>query len=904
MSKSLILTPKEALMFGEDRLGGKAKNMAWLSKNGLPVPEWFVLTTDAFKLQMEKDSLNSWIQEQLAQLDDKQNLNDICEIIKKKILSATICSEIKAELEQKLESIPDWQNRLFAVRSSAVGEDNLEASYAGQMDSFLFQKGLDAIVDSIQACFASAFSERVIQYRKQHGLDTEEVEVAVIIQEMVDGRVSGVFFTAHPVTGSRVDGLISACYGIGEGIVSGICSTDEFHVGMYSHGIRSEINEKDCQLIFDGEKGTGTKKEDVSKDKVKASCLTEDEIKRLIDLGVKISERMAYPQDIEWTIRGNDIFILQTRPITSLPAPSEPKGETIVWDNSNIQESYCGVTTPLTYTFARRGYAIAYSQSALLLGVSKKRVEEMDHLFQNMIGLVNGRIYYNINSWYDLLSDLLPFVKNSKADMERMMGLQDPVDLVQDNKLPFIEKLKKIPGAAKALVTLLEKLYNMDTHVQEFRDEFKKDYESIARNRLHTFEVSELQEMLNFVRDKVGGNYRTPIINDIYVMVMNGKVFRWLERSGVENPLLVQNNLMSGEEGIESTEPTKTLLRMCQDIRKSPALAEAFQTNENEHLLSIIQVIDKDFYNKCLQYIDLYGDRCIGELKLESISLRQDSSFMFAVLKNYLSREDLTVENLAENEMAFRLKAEEEAFTKVESKFGSRGLKKFRKHLVMLRNAVKNRENMRLVRTRIFGLCRSLYLEMGNQLAFYGLIEEQRDIFYLTVEETEAYVEGRSVQTDLKSLIAIRKEEFDAWEEKEIPHHFTTKGPVYHHNSYEYKGEHQAVTPGDLLQGTGCYPGIAENKVKLISSPKDELSLDGQILCTLRTDPGWAPLFPTAGGIIVERGSTLSHAAVVARELGIPAIVNIPGITDVLKSGELIRIDGAKGTIERLSEED
>lgn len=167
-------------------------------------------------------------------------------------------------------------------------------------------------------------------------------------------------------------------------------------------------------------------------------------------------------------------------------------------------------------------------------------------------------------------------------------------------------------------------------------------------------------------------------------------------------------------------------------------------------------------------------------------------------------------------------------------------------------------------------------------------------------------MQGRSIQSQLKPLVASRKAEYEEYEkpEYEPPHHFSTWGAVYHHNNYEYLGGIEVDEDSDVLTGIGCYPGIVEKPVRLIFSPDDELDLDGQILCTVRTDPGWAPLFPTAGGILVERGSTLSHSAVVARELGIPAVVNIPGITKILSDGENVKMDGSKGTITRLDVED
>lgn len=199
-------------------------------------------------------------------------------------------------------------------------------------------------------------------------------------------------------------------------------------------------------------------------------------------------------------------------------------------------------------------------------------------------------------------------------------------------------------------------------------------------------------------------------------------------------------------------------------------------------------------------------------------------------------------------------------------------------------------------------LYRDVFLQIGEQFACDGLLENGRDIFYLSLEEIYAWYDGRAVQTNIKGLTQLRKAEYQSYEQQDLPHHFWTYGVVYHHNSYQYPYQENIQLDGDL-QGTGCYPGVVENKIRLIFSPDDELSLNGQILCTVRTDPGWAPLFPTAGGILVERGSTLSHSAVVARELGIPAIVGIPNITKILHDGELVKMDGALGTIIRLEEQ-
>lgn len=900
MNEKYVLTALEASAFHEKSIGGKAKNLAWLTRNSFPVPEWFVITTSAFSAQLNENNLYSWITGELKKLEnDTSGIREAAFSIQEKIVQRSLLDDISGEIINQLKSFKNRNDEYFSVRSSAIGEDSRDISFAGQLDSFLYQRGEEAVLRSVLKVFASAYSERAITYRLNNNISLLDISTAVIIQRMVNSTASGVFFTAHPVTGSRKTGLISACYGTGESVVSGLCNTDEFTVDRSGNHIKKTIGEKDFRIILDSTSKSGTMKADVPVEQRNVQCIGDKDIQDIIRHGIRISELMQSPQDIEWTFENDKLYILQTRPITSLPAPAEPRGKTVVWDNSNIQESFCGVTTPLTFSFASGAYYSVYRQTYQLLGVPPEVIKELDSTYRNLLGLIKGRVYYNINNWYRALL-ILPSFKTNKADMERMMGLQDPVDFVEEQNPGFYKKLKKMPALFRALFRLLSGFKKIDRLVSNFHKLFNRVYKSIDRSKLHTLEIAELMDLRDSLKFDLMGNWQTPIINDFYVMMMNGKVSRMLEKTGIENPAVLQNNLMSGEQGIESTEPTKFLLRLCDDIRKNPALMELFHNNNNENMLAIIQTLDNDIYKKCMEYIELYGDRCMGELKLESTTLRQNPSFMFAVLKNFLSREDLTAENLASREMEFRLQAEKEAFSTIRNKLGKRKLKKFKKVLGKLRHAVKNRENMRLARTRAFGLARDIYLEIGNQLDFYNILENPGDIFYLTEEELETYMDGRCVQADYKSLVKSRKAEYQRYENEELPHHFSTKGPVYHHNEYIYQKKDAEKQPSDILKGTGCYPGIVENDIKLIFSPEDELNLDGKILCTVRTDPGWAPLFPTAGGILVERGSTLSHSAVVARELGIPAIVNIPGLTKQLNDGERVRMDGTKGIVEQL----
>ncbi|MGE0172376.1 MAG: phosphoenolpyruvate synthase [Oligoflexales bacterium] len=876
-------------------LGGKGYNLHWLRSRGFNVPPFFVFTTDGF----EKLAKDMGLQLKIDASKPQDEVLRAAKNIRDSLHNAKVPAKVAEDLHSYLAQPAFKGHTFFAVRSSAVDEDSSAHSFAGQMESYLFQKTKEDIERSLLACLASAFGERAIKYRLEKKIPIGAIGAAVVIQAMIKGEKSGVFFTAHPVNGSRQHCLITACYGLGEGIVSGTCNTDEYTVSHIDLSVNVKATTKDLQVVFDEKKGSGVMETHVPSELQEQPCLKNSEASALAEIGRNIAAALRRPQDIEWTIAGKEIFILQTRPITSLPPQKDLDHNQIVWDNSNIQESYCGVTTPLTFSFANKAYKAVYNSTFSVLKVPSRTLEEYQPVFSNLLGLIKGRIYYNINNWYKGLL-LLPSFGTNKQDMERMMGLEDPVDFVHDQKLSTVQKLRKLPQLLRSYGTLISKFMVIDPLVQKFEKGFYETYNSVDLGKLQFSHYSELMSLTQRLYKSFFDNWQAPIINDFLVMMMNGKTIRAMEKHKVPNPAATLNNLLAGEEGIESTEPTKFLLRICDMIRKDRSLFAEVAVHPNATLIEYLKGRAPDIYTSCLEYIERYGDRCMGELKLESITLRQDPSFMFAVIKNYLNRDDLTAESMANKEKALRSGAEEATFRQIKAGGGGGELKKFQKTLVLLRKALKNREMMRMERTRMFGLFRSIFLEIGNQLHFYGHLADPRDIFYLATEELESMIDGRLVEKNLRSIVKSRKAEYAAFEQEEIDHHFITRGVAYLDNEYEYpyKNELENAGNGSDLSGTGCYPGIVEGSVRIIMNPNDELDLRGQILCTVRTDPGWAPLFPTVSGLLIERGSTLSHSAVVARELGIPAIVGIPNVTKILNSGDLVRMNGEQGSVE------
>jgi phosphohistidine swiveling domain-containing protein len=880
----------------KEQVGGKAAGLLALEAAGAQVPSFSVVGSDAFERHLRAWGLRDSVDGELATLSGAADspefplLAERCgAAIGARIMAGTLDEPLLSQLESW---VTKWGDDPLAVRSSMVGEDSDGASFAGQLESFLYCRGLESVALALKQCWASAFGGRVLVYRQRHDGCLPCPQMGIVVQRMITGDCSGVLFTAHPVTGRRDQGLITAAWGLGEGVVSGVCNTDEYTWQHGSGEVAAQLADKDIALRADASGRPGTVEVDVSEELRSARCMSAAEVAQLGAEALRLAEDFGCPLDIEWTREDGAFWILQARPITSLPEAPNLDGPELVFDNSNIQESYCGVTTPLTFSFASEAYASVYEQTMRAVRIPQDVITAHRLMLRNLLGLVRGRVYYNISNWYRGLL-LLPSFGRNKEDMEAMMGLEDPVDLVRGEVLSLPEKLRRLPGLLRTLVALKSQFRGLEASVPQFLADFGKAYSVVDRAALPSASYSRCMELLEHLRTSMLDRWHVPIINDFYVMMTTGALRRAL---GEESDDLF-TALLSGEEGIESTEPTKMLLRMAASARAKDGLADALRAAAAMNTPALPEGSYPEFDAQIADYIERYGDRCMGELKLETVSLREDPSFLFDVLVSFLDRPDLDPADLVRREREFRSTGERG----VRESFGWWGRRKVRKALGAARESVKNRENMRLARTRMFGLYRDVYFRLGEVLAAAGRLGTARDVFYLTTDELRAYHEGRSVNADLGGVARARRSEFAGYESEDLPHQFRTRGPVYHGN--RYVGPDRPAIDGDarVLQGTGCYPGIVEAPLRVILSPKDALDVGGRILCTVRTDPGWAPLFPSSAGILVERGSTLSHSAVVARELGIPAVVGVPGLLEIVADGELVRLDGASGRVERLS---
>ena len=830
-----------------DKLGGKAFQLVELSEAGFLVPPFLVSTGEAFYefLGEERERIHS-----LLSFYKDENREKICSIIQNRVFQR----EWKEKVLGKVKTC-FGEKCLLAVRSSAMDEDGEDCSFAGMMESFLNVKQGEELFDFIRKCYLSCFSERAMAYRKENGLITENIGMAVIIQEMVDADVSGVMFTSNPGTNNPDEILISVVTGLGEALVSG--EKNRYDALYDRFGNKLEADE--------------------------AMPVSEETLQELVSLGLNVEEldTKKRGRDIEFSIKNGVIYLLQNRLITSYRHIEKNKERTIL-DNSNIIESYSGVTTPLTFSFAREVYEKIYRQTLGNFFIEKEAIESISDDLKNMIVFYENKIYYRLNGWYKMTA-LYPGYNKNKRYMEEMMGVK--VELKETEREAKFRLFK-------IYFYFIKKLLNMKRATTAFSKKFEEVTKDYKNQDFAGFDNRSLVQIYKNLEDSILNDFTTPIVNDMGAMVFLGKVNELLKKEGIQDAEGLLGKILSKQGNVESVKQSLSLLELVDEIWENKELSAKFRTQSKEELKALLNE-ESDFSEHLRNYISRYGARVMDELKLESITLKENPDFLFQTLKNYLQME--------EKPSVYKpLEIDEEELYKQVS-FAKRLLLK--KLVKITKYFVRNREFLRLYRTYIYDIVRMIFLRIGHNLEEAGVILHYRDVFFITKEELFLLAGGEAIQmAELREKIRERKQEFEANKDKEVFERMYFYGEVKAENMIPIFSRQETGNIGNgVLKGVAGGGKAVIGRVKFVEDPSSA-DVEGFILMAKRTDPGWTVLFPMAKAIIIERGSVLSHSAVIAREMGIPLVVGIRGLTEQIKDGMLVRVDGIKGTVERIDE--
>lgn len=821
----LIFWLKDIKFRHQTQFGSKAANLGVIARE-LKTPAGFCLNSVAYTYALDR----AGVLKQIVSLAEEVQSSEINEITKvsdeiyKIIINISLPPEIDKNLRDEYEKLISKRAGVkVAVRSSATAEDLPSASFAGQLESYLNIESFTELIESIKKCWASLWTPRAIHYRHQKGIGQRNIGMAVIVQEMVPAQVAGVMFTANPVTNSRKEFYIEAVRGLGEGLVLGEKNADRYIVrkeGVFIKSIESVENE---------------------------SYLNEFQIKTLADAGAKLEFMYQEYQDIEWAYYKGDIYILQTRPITTLedeepeliPVEKMTSIQKEVW--TNVNERFPEPILPID-------------------------------------GIVAKIYYLSLFSAYRSLGFSVPYVDWQRVEAGMFPELfvppaikQGPLRLLKLSKTMKWDILKEWEDNEKLFDKYLKLL--KDKRLREFPLEIIMEYVEDA--------LKDFQRVLTF-------RY---LLYIQYGTLYNGLSRLMILLFGSEGKRL-QQDLVAGYPQI-TIEVNEKLVELAHGAKNMNKVKESMINTDADKIREKLMgfSVGQEFLKQFDDFLDKYGDRELsqGLGGLAAPTWRETPEIVLEMLKGILRELDnprQTKQNMTERRQQAEIRLQE---------LMSRGVAKILPMRSVLNKLIDSaqkynafRENSHFYLTQAMTVFRTLFLEMGNRLVRLGLVDDENDIMYFTFFEVkdllyQRYSKQKISKLELEEIIRGRKQKQERRRKKWLTRNVSIE-----------------ATGKEVLKGVGASSGIVSGKCRIITDPREfERLSPGDILVARYTNPAWTPVFSYIGGLVVEYGSTVSHAAIIAREYGIPAVMGVSGATSVLKDGETIIIDGANGYIQK-----
>ncbi|MER6910395.1 PEP/pyruvate-binding domain-containing protein [Streptomyces sp. NPDC000594] len=822
------------------RVGGKAANLGELLRAGLPVPPGFCVTTDAYRT--------------VATPHAPAGLAP--EAARRALLDTPVPPRVHQEILTAYRALGD--DVPVAVRSSATAEDLPFASFAGQQDTCLNVIGADAVADAVRRCWASLWTDRAVAYRETNGIAHDTVSLAVVVQRMVGSAVSGVLFTADPVTGDRGRMVIDAAPGLGEAVVSGAVNPDHFVV---AGDTIVERRPGDKRVAVRPLPGGGT--EQITADADEEPCLTGDQIHRLVALGAAVRDHYGTPQDIEWAIDTDGVLQLtQARPITTLFPVPEREGFHVYFCFSLAQ----GLERPITPAGRAAFREIARTVNEIVIGDpgATGYTEAGERIFLDLTRALRDR------TGRAFVLRLLGLMEARSARTLAELCDRDPrLSLDRTSVRPAVRRAFRLARRFHVPATAVRALVRPEAAV---RHAHRLEAGVVAGARATTARGA-LRERIVPVLPAVA----PAALVGYGLLALVGRIVR-------TGPGELQTVLRGLPHNV-TTEMDLALEGLADTLRADPAAARLFQDPDLNAAGAAHAYRDGLLPPAAQQglaaFLDRWGHRAVAEIDIGLPRWSEDPSYLIGVLGNLLRTEDPA----ARPDAVFaRARADAEAMVERLARRAGPRAPLVRFALRRTRLLAGLREYPKYLAVRVLAVVRERIAERGAQLHAEGRIDDPRDVFFLDFTEMET--EGG----DLRGTVAHRRESYAReLRRRPVPRVLLSDGTA--------PEEHRPPAAPGSLTGTPASVGTVTAPARVIMDPVGARLEPGEILVAPSTDPGWTPLFLTAGGLVMEMGGANSHGAVVAREYGIPAVVGVRGAMDAIRTGETVTVDGGAGVV-------
>ncbi|MFJ3402808.1 PEP/pyruvate-binding domain-containing protein [Promicromonospora sp. NPDC090134] len=837
--------------------GGKGSSLARLAAAGLPVPGGFHVTTDAYRAAVAGAPQQAIVAAAQDVDPDRPETHDaaaarIAEVFAGLEIPAAVGDAVRARYA-RLRA--EGGTPAVAVRSSATAEDLPGMSFAGQQDSFLNVRGEDALLRAVRDCWASLWTARAIGYRARHGIPAEEVALAVVVQLLVDAAAAGILFTVDPMTGSRDRVLINAAWGLGEAVVGGQVTPDTFLVARVGGAVERAVSTKEVRTVRTAD---GTRNEPVPAALRDEPALTDEQAARLAALGVRIEELYGVAMDVEWALHDGAPAILQARPVTGAAgqvAVTEVWNDSLLgdflWTNANLGEALPSVMTPLTWSLVRIFMANAMADTDI--GVPA-------------YGTIGGRFYMNLSTT-ETVAQALGMRKAVDAAYREVFGRlpgQPDIPVVPIGRGELIRRL--LPMVGRNLTSLVRDV----RAVQGFLGTAEQRGTDLRRRAADVGDPAGLAE---FWTAELG-----PYLE------ASSRVLRGAARQDGTKLLTLRRDL-------------RTLLGDADTETLTSGLSSGGQHLASmETLVNLREValgrLDRE------TYVTRYGHRCVDEFEVSRPRPAEDPAWLD---RQIAAASGTDVDALLERQERARAAVWERL-----ERLSPRKAARLRSQLDRWARNARDRERARSEVIRTFWALRAFAVRAGE---LTGLGD---DVFCLTLDELLDVLRagaGSRAGENAPDVVPVRRATYDLY--RGLPAYpAVIRGrfdpvrwaadPDRRSDVYDENGQESARS--DQVRGFPGASGVTEGVARVVRSVEDgEALLPGEVLVTSVTNVGWTPLFPRAAAVVTDVGAPLSHAAIVARELGIPAVVGCGNATMRLRTGDLVRVDGEHGTVEVLT---
>ena len=890
------------------KIGGKAARLVWLKKNGFDVPATWVIPQKAFVAAVRQLSPATEPRSLLRAASGRSVYGRAADA-RAEILAAPLPEGLEAELAMLWRTQKDHAPWGFAVRSSATCEDGALVSMAGLAETVLGVRGADGIAQAVRAVWASIASGRALTYLANNGV--KDVGMGVVIQPMVRASAAGVMFTRRAGRGSGdASRIINAGFGLGSPVVDGVTTPDLLRIAEDGAILEETIARKNTTTVIgdDGPLETATEHPDapaLSTKHITALAHVANELERLDDVA----------WDVEFACDGDRVVIVQARHVTGLGFPAGGNADT-VWSKVNVGEALPGVATPFTWSVAGAYSDSGFRKAFGTLGCSVPKNAVL-------VGNVHGRFYLNLTEFMQIAAQVPWLDPRTLVDLGGGSGGDElSAQLGEVSRKSFYAKL---PLTA---ARLLREQLRLDEHVARFEEEMERalrDHNALDLAILPDEGVGrklrDVQELLERTGDVMLTCASSALGTHILLKGMVGRVMKKAsgQALGEADAERIAHDLTSGIRDLESARPAIGIMRVVNLARRDN---EARAILERE-TATMDQLPEGPVKRALASFLELYGDRAVREAEISTPRWKEDPRPVFAMIRVALRSEKrgdapesaASIASLTGDADAMvsasRLKRAK-AIAEAEQERLFKGLgfidQTAVRHLVArAQKAARLRERMRAWVTRVLGMMRDVALDADRRLlrlvpdlavdwmqlkqqAASTRLATTHTAFFLTIDEVVQAL--RASRTDLAPLVRARRAELARdWARPDPPRTFVGAPPPVQ----------LPPSGGAVLRGTGASSGVVEGRARVLYSAAEmDLLQPGEILVVHTTDVGWTPLFCIAAGVVTELGGPLSHAAVVARELAVPSVVNVDGITRALKTGDRIRLDGDAGTIEKL----